>query len=609
MDVHVKFWAPGLDDPTRRSPPPATCPAGPTEITLSLCIGVDEDDALAAEQAALQRCFPGLQAHVTVFPLSELAPLRAGGAPLCWMWGQLASAALREFGSDWTLLIGDDVSLEPADWATRLAEYISAHPHLRCIARLDTADPGFPSFLALHKDHLATFGRLLPPQFDGCNQGGDPFLFELHHRFGTAGLCLRVRISNAIGGMDGSVFGAASQPPRYSKAALGASQWRQLLDEWSKRMAGATGAQPRMQVAVLVPSFRVNPKVLGGILTACRTSFADVDAQLDHLPHLRVRVNGANKGASHSRNRLLEEACGAHYAVFWDDDVEPQPGCLDAYVAAFKAHPDEVAFAGPSVLPRLPDQLLPTAIHMSGVSFFWEAPAAMAPAWGGRVPWAVTANLAVKLSAAARFKEGFPGAGGGEDVDFCLQLGGRMRAVPGAGVVHPWWPEGRPWVYRRFFRWAQGDGWLLDLWPALAYRRAPNLAELLGLMAGCLLPTLLAGAMSVKVAVAAVAGALLADLALFLCYACCSPAQRAQHPCRPDWLRPLAAAEACLISAVSEAGRAWGQMERGHWWRLCASFDWFAGLDAGVVHREQAWAALRCCLTVMGALLLAATVA
>ena len=64
------------------------------------------------------------------------------------------------------------------------------------------------------------------------------------------------------------------------------------------------------------------------------------------------------------------------------------------------------------MLPRLPDQLLPTAIHMSGVSFFWEAPAAMAPAWGGRVPWAVTANLAVKLSAAARFKEGFPGAGG-----------------------------------------------------------------------------------------------------------------------------------------------------------------------------------------------------
>ena len=48
--------------------------------------------------------------------------------------------------------------------------------------------------------------------------------------------------------MDGSVFGAASPPPRYSKAALGASQWRQLLDEWSKRMAGATGAQPRMQV-------------------------------------------------------------------------------------------------------------------------------------------------------------------------------------------------------------------------------------------------------------------------------------------------------------------------------------------------------------------------
>lgn len=67
--------------------------------------------------------------------------------------------------------------------------------------------------------------------------------------------------------------------------------------------------------------------------------------------------------------------------------------------------------AGPSVLPRQPDQLLPTAIRMSGVSFFWEAPATMAPLWGGQVPWAVTANMAVRLPTAARFREGFPGAG------------------------------------------------------------------------------------------------------------------------------------------------------------------------------------------------------
>lgn len=35
-------------------------------------------------------------------------------------------------------------------------------------------------------------------------------------------------------------------------------------------------------------------------------------------------------------------------------------------------------------------------------------------------------------------------AGGGEDVDFCVLLGAKLRAVPGASAVHPWWPDGRP---------------------------------------------------------------------------------------------------------------------------------------------------------------------
>lgn len=61
------------------------------------------------------------QVHVVVFPLAELSRLRAGGAPLCWMWGQLVAAAHGVFGSEWTLLIGDDVHIEPANWAARLA--------------------------------------------------------------------------------------------------------------------------------------------------------------------------------------------------------------------------------------------------------------------------------------------------------------------------------------------------------------------------------------------------------------------------------------------------------------------------------------------------------
>ncbi len=42
-------------------------------------------------------------------------------------------------------------------------------------------------------------------------------------------------------------------------------------------------------------------------------------------------------------------------------------------------------------------------------------------------------------------------------------------------------------AYTRFFRWAQGDGRLLALWPAYTYRRAPSLPELLGLLCCALL--------------------------------------------------------------------------------------------------------------------------
>jgi GT2 family glycosyltransferase len=29
----------------------------------------------------------------------------------------------------------------------------------------------------------------------------------------------------------------------------------------------------------------------------------------------------------------------AQYVIFLDDDVKPEPGCLDAYVRAFRQHP------------------------------------------------------------------------------------------------------------------------------------------------------------------------------------------------------------------------------------------------------------------------------
>lgn len=76
-----------------------------------------------------------------------------------------------------------------------------------------------------------------------------------------------------------------------------------------------------------------------------------------------------------------------------------------------------------------------------------------------------------------RFQTCFPKTGGGEDVDFFVQVGQDLVAVPEASVEHPWWPGGRLSGYQHVFNWAMGDGHLIDLHPQLTYRRFPAALE------------------------------------------------------------------------------------------------------------------------------------
>lgn len=49
------------------------------------------------------------------------------------------------------------------------------------------------------------------------------------------------------------------------------------------------------------------------------------------------------------------------------------------------------------------------------------------------------------LTMLCRFRANFPKTGGGEDIDFCLQIGKppALVAVPDAAVHHPLWSGGR----------------------------------------------------------------------------------------------------------------------------------------------------------------------
>lgn len=65
---------------------------------------------------------------------------------------------------------------------------------------------------------------------------------------------------------------------------------------------------------------------------------------LDRLPLRMMRE--PQQGISHARNRALDEASGSHL-IFIDDDVLVGPGWLQAYRAAFRAHPEAGVFGGP----------------------------------------------------------------------------------------------------------------------------------------------------------------------------------------------------------------------------------------------------------------------
>ncbi|MGB7756988.1 MAG: glycosyltransferase family 2 protein [Salinisphaera sp.] len=78
---------------------------------------------------------------------------------------------------------------------------------------------------------------------------------------------------------------------------------------------------------------------------------AVIDAAAEHLPltHLFVAAGGQNR----ARNVALDQLRG-ELVIFTDDDVIPDPACLQAYAAAAARWPDDVVF-GARIEPRFPE--------------------------------------------------------------------------------------------------------------------------------------------------------------------------------------------------------------------------------------------------------------
>ena len=165
----------------------------------------------------------------------------------------------------------------------------------------------------------------------------------------------------------------------------------------------------------------------------------------DRLPLRMVRE--PEQGISPARNRALEEATGSHI-VYIDDDVLVGPGWLDAYRAAFRAHPEAGVFGGPIRARFLgtPPEWLLQALPMVASAYAirelgpGEFPLEPTPP---KLPYG--ANMAFHLDQArqhrfdpilGRVRKGMVG---GEEIAFMarmLDAGATGWWVPQAGVEH-----------------------------------------------------------------------------------------------------------------------------------------------------------------------------
>ena len=447
---------------------------------------------------------------------------------ICRVWDDMARIAWRN-GADWVVLLGDDIRIEcryhyRAIYRSFLdiAQQLQVPFGFGCPWWNDLTFPGFPSFPCVGKAHFQIFGGLIPQhrrsQF--VNQDLDPYLQRLYLKFHAAPCARHAKLSNTAGGNLG-----AANDTRYARVA--ATGWQNFVSkdlepirDYVHKESKIAITKEAIMVDVVVPSYRVrldylesicflkvpdymetlfiiivdNPAILlkrtSALFGKPVSSLSQGERILeDHLSrtgnNVRVRCNVTNVGASASRNRGLDESA-AEFILNLDDDLMPNPDLLEQYGQALKTMDDNVVgLVGLVRFPRSPTlPIKHAAVLMSYLTFMFEIAERSdmykphrAPAWG------VTANILFRRTS-VRFDLAYAKTGGGEDVDFSLNVTrasgnkhARLEAVPSAMVVHPFWPGSAWTLASHFFNWAIGDGALFSRFPEYRYWSFPNLPE------------------------------------------------------------------------------------------------------------------------------------
>lgn len=174
---------------------------------------------------------------------------------------------------------------------------------------------------------------------------------------------------------------------------------------------------------------------------------------------ISIIINQQNLGVSQTRNKGIEAGTG-DWILFLDDDIEADDDLLVNYTNAIEQDADEIGFIGYVQFPEANQPFTKAVIASGSMDIFSVALRKEFFAWGA------TANIMLKRSAvgSVRFSTKFPKKGGGEDVDFFLNVrkenGDKdFKTLREAKVKHPWWRGEKP-DFERPFRYGMGNGLL-----------------------------------------------------------------------------------------------------------------------------------------------------
>eukprot|EP01118_Nematostelium_gracile_P016497 TRINITY_DN6845_c0_g2_i1.p1 TRINITY_DN6845_c0_g2~~TRINITY_DN6845_c0_g2_i1.p1 ORF type:complete len:246 (+),score=46.41 TRINITY_DN6845_c0_g2_i1:46-783(+) len=215
------------------------------------------------------------------------------------------------------------------------------------------------------------------------------------------------------------------------------------------------------------------------------------------------------------------------------------------------------------------------AIHLSGITYFWDIATKRE-----KIPWGVTANLLVRRSN-HYFDSEFIKTGGGEDIDYCLQLKKfPLLACPDAVAEHPWWSNGNR-TYGHFYRWAYGDSLLMEKYPHLTYRNVPNVWEF------TLFLLLLLFWFSSFKPLFYIISIWIADVLMDVYHLMTDEHKLKEHSHVHGMWRVLASIESNLVKNSCELGHLMAPfLRRRNMWHICQRFDWFCGLEPQIPRME-----------------------